>query len=622
MRLRRQFLISLFIFALVVALLVSYIFVTDSRIAELHHEQEIVREIETVTSKLDSTSLDFFFYEHNVTEWETAVSVIYVDVSCLHADAPQQQKLIESIFVDLKKANDTFNKTALTLEGTPINRSDLANPMFEDVLSNTSHRVEQLAVDTHQLAGWLDQQENAMNQTNFILIVTLTVLFGSYFVLMYHLFFKHALHPLAALHTKTQEIIGDLGVSSAGTHRRDEISELHSDFDGLMGSLKQTSDAKEALEKEISERKKVEQALIETQAKLKRYTSDLEKIVDERTKKIRESEQSYRELYDSFGEAFIATDWELTVIHCNKAAERVTKVAAKDALGKKIYDVFPEMASVDVTPYFELLRHRQAARFMMNTVSRETSSPAIFEISTYPATQGIIILVEDKTEEEYTKRLSAIGQTAGMVGHDIRNPLQAITSDVYLIREELSSIPNCGEIDGVNESLSTIEGNIFYINKIVSDLQDYTRPLAPVCKATNIAELMHYTLKTTNIPQNIEAKVEAPPDLTINTDPNYLMRVLSNLMINAVQAMPHGGKLYLNASKTGHRVAITVQDTGVGMPREIQEKIFTPLFTTKAKGQGLGLAVVKRLVEGLAGTITFESVMGKGTVFHIELPLE
>jgi PAS domain S-box-containing protein len=153
---------------------------------------------------------------------------------------------------------------------------------------------------------------------------------------------------------------------------------------------------------------------------------------------LKKSEQRYRELYESFDEAFIVMDWEFTVTNWNKAAERVTTVPAKDALGRKMYEVLPEFLTVDITPYFESLKEKKPARFMMNVVSRQTKKPSVFEISTYPSELGITIIVQDKTELEDAKRLSAIGATAGMVGHDIRNPLQAVLSETYLLKEDLS----------------------------------------------------------------------------------------------------------------------------------------------------------------------------------------
>lgn len=97
------------------------------------------------------------------------------------------------------------------------------------------------------------------------------------------------------------------------------------------------------------------------------------------------------------------------------------------------------------------------------------------------------------------------------------------------------------------------------------------------------------------------------PHLQFNSDRSLIRRILTNLFINAIQAMPTGGKLKLSSSKNDNNVQVIIEDTGVGIPEEIKDKLFSPMVTTKAKGQGLGLAVVKRLVEALNGTISFES---------------
>jgi PAS domain S-box-containing protein len=229
-------------------------------------------------------------------------------------------------------------------------------------------------------------------------------------------------------------------------------------------------------------------------------------------------------------------------------------------------------------------------------------------------------LVEERTKQlKDSERLAAIGQTAGMVGHDIRNPLQAISGDLYLIREELRSMPKS---EAMEESVEAIEENTAYINKIVSDLQDYTRPLTPNIVEINIKDLINSTLIVVNIPENIKTEVTIQENLSLKVDPTYLRRALTNLTTNAVQAMPNGGKLTIKVLSNKDRTIISVKDTGVGIPEEAKPNLFKPLFTTKSKGQGLGLAVVKRLTEALGGTVTFESQEGKGTKFIIELPLE
>ena len=209
-----------------------------------------------------------------------------------------------------------------------------------------------------------------------------------------------------------------------------------------------------------------------------------------------------------------------------------------------------------------------------------------------------------------------------MVGHDIRNPLQAITSDVYLAKTELATTPESEEKKNAIESLDEIEKNISYINKIVADLQDFSRPIAPKLEETDLERIIHYTIATLNIPENIKVTHSIMKNFPkIQTDQTYIQRVLINLINNAIQAMPNGGKLTISAAAKDEKTIITVQDTGEGIPDSVRSKIFTPLVTTKAKGQGFGLSVVKRFTEAMGGTVTFESESGKGTKFIIKLPL-
>jgi PAS domain S-box-containing protein len=231
-------------------------------------------------------------------------------------------------------------------------------------------------------------------------------------------------------------------------------------------------------------------------------------------------------------------------------------------------------------------------------------------------------LVEERTNQlRETERLAAIGQTAGMVGHDIRNPLQAIISDLYLIKSELESAPQLNSKESVIESIESIERNIAYINKIVADLQDYARKLKPEYSEIDISELMSNVVKELGVPREVDVVISSNTFKKIKTDPTFIRRILTNLVNNAVQAMPNGGNLELSTLAKEGKMYISVGDSGAGIPMEMRSKLFTPMLTTKAKGQGLGLAVVKRLVEALNGKVSFESQDGKGTKFIIELPI-
>jgi signal transduction histidine kinase len=208
-----------------------------------------------------------------------------------------------------------------------------------------------------------------------------------------------------------------------------------------------------------------------------------------------------------------------------------------------------------------------------------------------------------------------------MVGHDIRNPLQAITSDIYLAKTELSEMPEDKAKEGIKESLEGIERNVEYINKIFQDLQDYAKPSTPVAKEIDLEALCKEVVQKNNTLEEIKASCNVSEDVKkIIADPQILRRILSNLVNNAVQAMPNGGKLEFNAYQKAGNAIIEVKDSGVGISEEDKPKLFAPLFTTKSKGQGFGLAVVKRLTETMGGTVTFESQKGQGTKFIICSP--
>jgi PAS domain S-box-containing protein len=233
-------------------------------------------------------------------------------------------------------------------------------------------------------------------------------------------------------------------------------------------------------------------------------------------------------------------------------------------------------------------------------------------------------LIEERTKQlKDAERLAAIGATAGMVGHDIRNPLQSIISDVYLAKMDLAALPESKEKTNLQESIVEIEKNTTYINKIVADLQDFARPLTPKIEETDLEQIITSAVANLVIPENVTLVQSVEKDFPkLKTDSTYIQRIITNLANNATQAMPNGGKLKITAVLKDGKAVIGVEDTGIGIPESVRSKIFTPLVTTKSKGQGFGLSVVKRFTDALGGTITFESEVGKGTKFTINLPVD
>jgi PAS domain S-box-containing protein len=246
----------------------------------------------------------------------------------------------------------------------------------------------------------------------------------------------------------------------------------------------------------------------------------------------------------------------------------------------------------------------------------------------YEDTLGkVLVSVVDLTEYKLmearllrSERLVAIGETAAMVGHDLRNPLQGMTGTLYLAKS-LSGSDRVEDRKEVAELLDTIDHQIVYMDKIVSDLQSYAGPVEAEPAETNLHALVREVISNVHVPGNIEIHTEVQEDLSsVMVDRILLQRVLVNLITNAVQAMPEGGNLTVTANEEKESLTMTVEDTGEGIARENMNKIFNPFFTTKAKGQGLGLAVCKRLVEAQGGTITVKSEYGNGSTFSVRIP--
>jgi PAS domain S-box-containing protein len=224
-----------------------------------------------------------------------------------------------------------------------------------------------------------------------------------------------------------------------------------------------------------------------------------------------------------------------------------------------------------------------------------------------------------RLEEDLRKsqRLATVGELAAMVGHDLRNPLTAIIGATYYLRTKLGS--RMGK-EG-KRLLQLIDHSIEHSDKIINELLEYSREIRLELTQTDAKSLTRDALAFVKIPRRIRLVDSTKKEHRIEADVDNMRRVFVNLMTNAVDAMPKGGTLTIASRKSGDDVAIAFTDTGAGMSAEVIQKLWNPLFTTKAKGMGLGLPIVKRLVEAHGGRIWAESPgEGKGATFTFTLP--
>src|SRR6267143_1186593 len=238
-------------------------------------------------------------------------------------------------------------------------------------------------------------------------------------------------------------------------------------------------------------------------------------------------------------------------------------------------------------------------------------------------TEQLEEVVEERTRMlRNSTRMAAIGETAGMVGHDLRNPLQTIINTIHLAMESIKS-GGASQNMRIEKTLETIREQADFMNKIVSDLQDYARQPKPSFVEYDLQGLIDDARSSIAIPKTVEVSTSFEPGFPkLTVDPNLLRRAFTNIIANALQAMPDGGQLRIKAWKDKEVAAISFQDTGKGIPEDIKAKIFNPLFTTREKGVGLGLAVAKLLIESHHGDIKVSSKVGEGTTFTVEIPLD
>lgn len=236
-------------------------------------------------------------------------------------------------------------------------------------------------------------------------------------------------------------------------------------------------------------------------------------------------------------------------------------------------------------------------------------------------------LVDDRTRQLkdtqkqllQQERLAAIGKLSGSVAHDIRNPLGSVSNSVYFLN--MIAGPNTDAEVLKHYRIMKIE--IERASRIITDLMDFSRDNVPNLSDGDLNILLQEMTEDGKTSDAITVDLQLDSDLpVISFDPVQVKRIFNNLIVNSLQAMTNGGILQVCTRNGADFVSVEISDTGYGIAREDLDEIFEPLFTTKSRGVGLGLSIVKTFVEKHNGTINVESKIGKGTTFTVRLPIK
>jgi len=215
------------------------------------------------------------------------------------------------------------------------------------------------------------------------------------------------------------------------------------------------------------------------------------------------------------------------------------------------------------------------------------------------------------------ERLATIGQFAASIGHELRNPLGVVESSLYLLRQHLRAE---ADAPAVKKHLDRIGAEVVRANKTIHDLLDLARNRPPQKRATRLRELVDSAAEAAMLPAALTLHASLPADLTVMIDPDQIRQVLVNLLTNAMQALKGRGQIWaeVEAAPDG-ATRLRIRDDGPGIPAEHRAHIFEALYTTKAKGSGLGLALCRRILEAHGGTIEAEP-RTEGASFLLTFP--
>ena len=364
------------------------------------------------------------------------------------------------------------------------------------------------------------------------------------------------------------------------------------------------------------------------------------------------SEKHFRDLVETLNEGVWETDRDFVTIFVNPKMAEMLGYQVEEMLGVNFLDFVQQTDHDRIQKLTENRREGVHEQYELELLCKDGSSLFVLMgvraimskdgkfLGALAGVQDITILkqaqarlarqshlLEEKVEERTrdlreaqeqllkAEKMAVLGELAGSVGHELRNPLAVIMNAIYLLK---SKCIGCVDLSG-KEYIAMIEKETQNASHIINDLLDYSRIQPTDKERVTLAELISEILARQSVPDNVLVETQfTDRNVIIKVNSQQLEQILSNLVTNAVEAMPDGGRLTITLDRDKRKAILRVVDSGIGIPQENLKKIFEPMFTTKQHGIGLGLAITKRLAELNNISLNVSSKVGKGTAFTLE----
>ena len=353
-------------------------------------------------------------------------------------------------------------------------------------------------------------------------------------------------------------------------------------------------------------------------SKLKEKECELE-MLRSRAEDRASSVELYNEnIIQSVPSGVVSFDHDLKITRINHAAVAMLGLTEAEAIGGTSGQVFQ-------SPIREMIAERRVVERGETAYTCSSGKRLWIGLALSPlkdssqAVIGHLLVFTDLTElkafqsqKELRDRLSTLGEMSAGIAHELRNPMAVISGYTKILSRKAD--------ETLKPAVAAINNEIVVMDRIIADFLTFARPADPVFGKVDLPALIKGCVETIGrITKNIGITMDTPAELELRADEVFIRQAISNLLQNAVEAMPDGGEIKVVCTQEGESILFTIADKGHGIPENIRDKIFLPFYTTKERGTGLGLAIVHKIIVSHGGTISADS-SPLGTTFCISLP--